>query len=602
MTDTATTERIALEDIEVTGRNPRTHFDEESLESLTRSIDAKGLLQPILVRPLEENGDGPRFELVSGERRLRAHRRLDRETIRCEVRDLTAEEAAELRLVENIEREDLHPLEEASAYDELLASGWTVEGVAEKVGRTERYVYSRRKLQDLVPEARAAFLEDGRIVLGHAQLLARLDENEQKKALRSVTHYVVGFKSGQERSSPLSVAGLRAWIDDHLHLELQQAPFSMDDADLYPEMGACRDCPFRSGSHPELFEDVETETVCTKPACYAEKVERTILEKSESLRAEGVDPVIGCATGYSYRREDGDEERFGVDRIMALGSYQSPIARVQDDPCGHEFRAVMVAGPDRGEYVTVCLDEGCETHHGTATTTRREPDPFDVWRRGFRSERRSWRRTLNRLRGARAAKLALDLGEDEVLRCVVLRLFTASFTDRMNAVARLIGWPETPRGYMSDDEAAVEYREEIWNRLQAAGRDELYCVLWALAFQRQLDGGGDVFERLTPWGGYSATSLLSAEGVAPAQVRDDTTKARIGDGETLLPEYRDTVVVVDEGDETELGHLLAEGADACRCGLEPDGERLGPGDGELDDVTIHEECLRAFFEDEVESS
>lgn len=605
MSDRASTETIALGDIEVTDRNPRTHFDEGALESLTRSIEERGLLQPILVRPIRENGDGPRYELVSGERRYRAHRRLERETIRAEVRELTAHEAAELRLVENIEREDLHPLEEAAAYEELLDGGWEPEDVADQVGRTPRYVYGRRKLLDLVEEAREAFLEDDRILLGHAQLIARLDEEEQKQALQAVTHQVFGFNSGSERDGPLSVAGLRAWIEEHLHLNLQHAPFSMDDEDLYPEMGACRDCPFRSGSHPELFDDVDEATVCTKPSCYQEKVERTIRRKADQLREDGVDPVVGAASGFGYRREDGDEEEFGVDEIVAVGTWSSPATRVQDDPCGHEFRAVSIAGSERGEFITICMEGGCEEHGRSRSSTRSEPDPVNVWQRGFRMERRRWRKTLNRLTGEAAAMIAIDLTEPEALRTAVLRLYCNMWHDRMVAVAELVGWPQPPSGYTGDEEEAVDYREEIRERLDAAGPDELHAVIWAMAFQRLLDGNADLVDH-DEWKSSSAMLLLSATGTSPGELRATTTEKRVQENDApLLPEYVDTVVVVETDDEgaEPIGHLLPAGADECRCGGESADaadRTLGPGDGDLDGVSIYRPCLEAFFEAEVQ--
>lgn len=606
------TRTLSLEDIEVTDRNPRKSFDEDALKSLARSIREKGLLQPILVRPVGENGGEEAFELVSGERRLRAHRRIGAETIRAEIRELTAQEAAELRLVENIEREDLHAMEEAAAYRELLeGEEWHVEDIADQVGRSESYVYSRLKLLDLVDEAREAFLEEGPISFGHARLIARLDEEEQKKATRAVTHHVFGFRGGQHRDGPLSVQGLREWVEDHLHLNLEHAPFSMDDDELYPEMGACSDCPFRSGSQPALFADVDEPNICTKPTCYETKVERTIRRKIDQLREEGVEPLVGIATGHRAPSED-DWEAF--DRILALGSWQCGATRITDDNrCGSEIRGVCIGGSESGEFIEICLGEDCEEHATASTSTQSEPDPFKQWTRTFRGERRRWREVFNALVARCAISLRPDLlSDEEALRTVCLRLFSGMWVERMNAVAREIGWPEKPSsvGSYADDEEAVAWREEIRDRLVAAGPDELQAFLWTVTFSRQLNGNPDPMDGASPWEEAGAVHLADEAGHPESTIRESATHKRRHDGGTVLPEYVDTVVVHEEeaDDENEdpvrTYHLLPEGADRCRCGAPLTDEHLGPGDDELDDHlprshTIHKACLRAFFDAEI---
>ena len=588
---------IPLDQIEVTDRNPRKTFDEDALESLTRSIREKGLLQPILVRPISENGDEPRYELVSGERRLRAHRRLEAEEIRAEVRELTAQEAAELRLVENIEREDLHELEEAAAYRELLeGEDWSVDAIADQVGRSESYVYSRLSLVDLVDEAREAFLE-GPLSFGHARLIARLDEEEQKKATRAVTHYVLGFRGGQEREAPLSVKGLRAWIDEHLHLNLEHAPFPMADDELYPEMGACTDCPFRSGTQPALFADVDEPNICTKPACYEQKVERTIARKVDQLREEGVEPLVGVVDGHRVPSED-DWEAF--DRLLALGSWHCGATRITDDNrCGAEIQAVCIGGSERGEHVEICLGEDCEEHVEASTSSQSVVrTPFVKWGSNFRRERRRWRRARRHVLGRRGAEIDLDFEDVETFRMVVLRVFDAMWADRMRVAAEQLGWPDMPKGYLNDEDGSEEWREAVFERIQAMDHADLVRALWVFSLAGILDDGRR--DTATDWPGtYGVEDQLAAQGVSPLDLREATTERRVEADEKILPEYVDTVI--HSGDPDEEAHLVAEGAGEARCGHSPvEGHaKLRPGDEELDDVEICEACLRAFFDAEI---
>ena len=130
--------------------NPRRTIDPERLRELADSIGKVGVLQPILVRP-----DNARFLIVSGERRWRAAREAGLKQIPAVVRTLTDAEALELAVTENLQREEVPPLEEAEGYERLHTThGYTVEEIADKVGKSKTYVYSRLKLTSLCEEAR----------------------------------------------------------------------------------------------------------------------------------------------------------------------------------------------------------------------------------------------------------------------------------------------------------------------------------------------------------------------------------------------------------------------------------------------------------------
>jgi ParB family chromosome partitioning protein len=153
--------------IEPNPAQPRTHFDEEMLASLAASIREVGVLQPVLVRPL----DGGRYQLVAGERRWRAAKRAGLQTIPALIRTVPDESSLEHALVENLHRQDLNPLEEAAAYQQLVEGfGLTHDEVAARVGRSRAAVSNTLRLFQL-PPAIQRMVKDGALSAGHARAL-----------------------------------------------------------------------------------------------------------------------------------------------------------------------------------------------------------------------------------------------------------------------------------------------------------------------------------------------------------------------------------------------------------------------------------------------
>lgn len=147
---------------------PRDHFDEEALALLADSIREVGVLQPVLVRPL---GDGDEYELIAGERRWRAARRVGLQTIPALVRETEDAAALEQALVENLHRDSLNPLEEAAAYQQLIEDfGLTHDDVAARVGRSRTTVTNTLRLMQL-PPAIQKLLQQGKLSMGHARAL-----------------------------------------------------------------------------------------------------------------------------------------------------------------------------------------------------------------------------------------------------------------------------------------------------------------------------------------------------------------------------------------------------------------------------------------------
>jgi ParB family chromosome partitioning protein len=172
---------------------PRRHFDEDELAPLVASIAEHGVIQPILVT---ETLDG--YQLVAGERRLRAARVAGLERIPAVVRQLADPQQLELALVENLQRDDLDPIEVALAFRQLLDEfGFTQEALAERVGRARSTVANTLRLLDLDPGVQAA-VADGRITEGHARALGGLSPDLQPRVLGSVVDGDLSVRQTEE--------------------------------------------------------------------------------------------------------------------------------------------------------------------------------------------------------------------------------------------------------------------------------------------------------------------------------------------------------------------------------------------------------------------
>jgi ParB/RepB/Spo0J family partition protein len=252
--------------------NPRTRMSDAELEHLAESIEVHQVMQPILARPKPNALDGePPFEIVAGHRRWRACRRLAAagrnphgDSIPALRRELSDAQVLAMQLVENIQREDLHPLDEAEHYRRMRedpASPASVEDIAGVGKVSESRVYERLSLLHLVPAARDAFLAE-KLSLKTALQVARLPAAHQAEATQHLSDW------GGEPMTPKAAA---KFIHDRFMLRLAQAPFDVADADLLPEAGACGACPKRTGANPQLFGDITDSDTCTDTTCFAAK-------------------------------------------------------------------------------------------------------------------------------------------------------------------------------------------------------------------------------------------------------------------------------------------------------------------------------------------
>jgi ParB family chromosome partitioning protein len=169
--DVRSLRHMPIEMMRASPNNPRKHFAEQDLEELANSIRDKGLLQPIVVRPVADGG----YEIVAGERRWRAAQRAGVHDVPVLIRELSDGEALEIALIENIQRSDLNPLEEARAYGLLLEQfSYTQQQLAESIGKSRSHIANTLRLLNL-PDSVRRQIEEGSLTAGHARALVATD-------------------------------------------------------------------------------------------------------------------------------------------------------------------------------------------------------------------------------------------------------------------------------------------------------------------------------------------------------------------------------------------------------------------------------------------
>ena len=287
---------VPLAELVESSNNPRKTFDEAKLEELAASIRSKGVLSPLLARKV--NGH---FEIVSGARRYRAAQSVGLPEVPVRIVVLDDAEILKTQIIENIQRADVHPFEEAQGFRALLereGAGYTIEKVAAKTGKAAAYIAKRLRLLALIPPVAEAFTA-AQIGIEHALLIAKLGADAQEKAL---AHCFDGYYAANDTERSLVPASrLQAWIDQNVYLAHKSVPFSKDDETLVPEAGSCTNCPKRTGFNTLLFSEVREDS-CADAACFNRKLDAHIAQRvtkmpnlvqiSENYNATGETPIL----------------------------------------------------------------------------------------------------------------------------------------------------------------------------------------------------------------------------------------------------------------------------------------------------------------------
>lgn len=338
--ETETVVLIPLAQCHKSPSQPRRRDDKKLDEDFVASIRQTGVIQPIVVRP----GKAGDFEIVFGHRRHTGSVIAKRETIPAIVRLMSDDEVFEAQLIENVHRQDMHPLDEADGFKRMIDGGRrTVQQIAEKVGRPVTYVAQRLRLCELGKEARAA-LDTDKINLGTAVLIARIPPSLQAEALRSIQGW-------------WTAAQVKRELDASYFLRLDRAPFDISDAKLVPEAGACTACPKRTGQQRELFPDAARADLCTDRVCYRGKLDAVWQIRLKQAKAGGQAVLEGQAAQKAlqynggYKQLDAEEwSPTGTKHVKVrslFGKSLPPITLARDDRTGEITELVKSAEVDK---------------------------------------------------------------------------------------------------------------------------------------------------------------------------------------------------------------------------------------------------------------
>jgi ParB family transcriptional regulator, chromosome partitioning protein len=253
-----TFKNISIDEIDYSPLNYRKHFSRQDLDNFAAELLQHGIISPLTVRKMLSG----RFELVAGERRLRAARIARLKEVPAIIKTLSDEEVVEIQLAENIQRENPHPMHEAQAIGQMQKSGKNIDEIAARLGKSRQFVYGRIKLLSLIEPFQEMFLAD-KITLQQAIEIAGISTESQQDFFDDDCR---DWKSIEDFFIHDLQYALRSYKYD-----LKNAPFNTKDKKLVPEAGACNACPSNTATLKSLFPEYAKQAICSNKECYHKK-------------------------------------------------------------------------------------------------------------------------------------------------------------------------------------------------------------------------------------------------------------------------------------------------------------------------------------------
>lgn len=302
---------IPLKDINPDLNQPRKTYADASFDELVASIKEKGVIQPIIVRPLKKG-----YMVICGERRLRAAIAVntaekEKSEIPAIIKEASDEEALEMQLVENAVRSDVHPMEEAAAFLKLT-DNLNVDTISKKTGKSPYYIRQRLTLNNLLIEWQKAFVK-GAISIETALNLSGFTENAQRELYKNeeVNENLFG--------SPGYEITFTEWSLKNVRCDLSQAPFDTEDSNLIVAAPACSKCSFNSACS-QLFPD-DSKSICGDVVCYNEKAHANF--KLRLKEAEESADMIYIVDSYGFSEGELAKlaKKHGIERVLDRNAF-----------------------------------------------------------------------------------------------------------------------------------------------------------------------------------------------------------------------------------------------------------------------------------------
>lgn len=339
--------------------NPRIINEKsKSFQELVASVRSAGIITPGIARPHPQLPG--KLELLAGHRRHRAAQVCGLTEFPVIVRALDDRTAMEVLVFENLDRENLLPLEEARGVDLLLRSQYEPAEIASRMGKTTAWIARRVQLLQLTAQWKE-WAEEWQIGAAHLELIARMPRAMQEEMFDQLTEDE--YTRDEVFSQPGSLAKLRARINEELR-ELKHAPWALDNSVLYPKAGACSACPKRSGCQPDLFNEPEDAgDQCLDPECWKEKMAVFQKQREAELRKEHKDLVLIKGGGsVDWKVADAARKRGALEEWHFTECKKGSEGAVP---------ALIVCGKGEGSLTWVKLQErGRGTREGAAKAAK----------------------------------------------------------------------------------------------------------------------------------------------------------------------------------------------------------------------------------------
>ena len=272
-----TVQNIPLSEISPSQLNPRKTFDEESLNELAANIKENGLIQPITVRKAPKGAEY-KYEIVCGERRYRASKIAGLETIQAVIKELDDKQAFAAMIVENLQRKDVDPMEEAAAFVKCYYEfGMKVAEIGKQVGKSGQFVEGRMALHNTIP-AFVELMRNGVLTISHLQRVCRLPKEQQQVLFdECFNEAALARRNGKY----IRIDEMTELIDQYVMKFLDTAMFSTTD-DTFSCGKSCEGCPFNTKCAPDGYKDL-VRPRCMDAACFKQKTLEHIIRTAKTL-------------------------------------------------------------------------------------------------------------------------------------------------------------------------------------------------------------------------------------------------------------------------------------------------------------------------------
>lgn len=471
---------VPVADLRPSPSNPRKHGLLDRIDELAASILSVGLLQPIVVRELETD----MFEVVFGHRRREAAIRAGLDAVPCLVREYDDGQVLEAQCVENLQRTDVHPLDEADGFAVLVKRGYTIGGIAAKIGRPTAYIAQRLKLCSLSKAAQKA-LDDENVSIGVALELAKLPTHKlQDEALEMIA------AGGAERFDDrgiLSVADARKIIEGEVMRSLKGAPFDPSDAALVPKAGPCGICPKRTGVQADLFTDASSPDLCTDPPCFRAKVDAAFAIRSKEHRDAGGEVMSATNAKLFFGNAYNEKSRGVRDEYRRLDDkdYSGPKPRTIRQLVGKDAPTTLAFDPENGVPVELIARKDVEAAKRKASKEDERASPSKNGPSAAEKREREAKR-----REAETRRLVSVALVDEATDYFTKLIIGQDMAEILVHAACESAWSETLRSVADrrDMPPAPKARGAVWrspgvDRIRLWTKDQTVPVLLALLLE-----------------------------------------------------------------------------------------------------------------------